>query len=92
MADQDIPKRSIWRTLTKKKPDKKLIPKDIHNVVQRIIAERESVKIQCSQLENLLVEKLFTYYTCENQTTNTVEDIFFVHRHSLLCGVHSRMC
>ncbi|KAJ0827527.1 putative MULE transposase domain, FHY3/FAR1 family [Helianthus annuus] len=32
------------------------------------------------QLKNILVEKDFTYYIRENETTNAVEDIFFVHK------------
>lgn len=34
------------------------------------------------QLENFLAGKEYTYYTRENQTTNAVEDIFFIHKHS----------
>jgi hypothetical protein len=82
MAEQDIPKRNMWRTLLKKNPDKKVIPKDIHNAVQKINAEKRVGESPMQQLENFLSEKHFTYYTRENQTTNAVEDIFFVHQHS----------
>ncbi|KAJ0779457.1 hypothetical protein HanPI659440_Chr06g0226731 [Helianthus annuus] len=40
LAEQDIPNQSIWRTLTKNNPARKLIPKDIHNAVQKINAEK----------------------------------------------------
>ncbi|KAJ0495291.1 hypothetical protein HanIR_Chr12g0607231 [Helianthus annuus] len=40
LAEQDIPNQSIWRTLTKNNPARKLIPKDTHNVVQKINAEK----------------------------------------------------
>ena len=66
----------------KKNPDKKLIPKDIHNVVQKINAEKGVSEDPMQKLEQLLVEKHFTYYTRENHTTNALEDIFFVHKHS----------
>ena len=69
MAEQDIPKRSIWRTIMAKNPDKKLIPKDIHNVVQKINAEKGVGEDPMHQLEKLLVEKHLTYYTHENHTT-----------------------
>ncbi|KAJ0870310.1 putative transcription factor FAR family [Helianthus annuus] len=40
LAKQDIRNQSIWRTLTKNNPARKLIPKDIHNAVQKINAEK----------------------------------------------------
>ena len=82
MLEQDIPNRTIWRTLTKKNPERKLIPKDINNACQKINVEKGVSYDPMQQLENFLVEKHFTYYTRENDTTNAVEDIFFVHKHS----------
>ena len=62
LAEQDIPNRSIWRTLTKKNPDKKIIPKHVHNDVQKINAGKRVGESPMQQLENLLVKKDFTYY------------------------------
>ncbi|XP_021996685.1 uncharacterized protein LOC110893843 [Helianthus annuus] len=80
LAEQYNLNRSIWRTLTKKNPEKKIIPKDIHNVIQKINAGKRVSESPMQQLENFLVKRDFTYYIRENQTTNAVEDIFFVYK------------
>ncbi|XP_022019414.1 uncharacterized protein LOC110919457 [Helianthus annuus] len=79
LAEQDMPNRSIWCTLMKKNLYKKIIPKDVHNAVQKINAGKRVGEYPMQQLENLLVEKDFTYYMCVDEMTNAVEDIFFVH-------------
>ena len=65
-----------------KEPSKKACLKDVHNACQQIKGEKGVGYDPMQQLENLLVENHFTYYTRENDTTNAVEDIFFVHKHS----------
>ncbi|KAJ0441648.1 putative transcription factor FAR family [Helianthus annuus] len=82
LAEQDIPNQSIWRTLTKNNPDRKLIPKDIHNAVQKINAEKNVGKSPMQKLENILLEKDYTYYMRTNEISNEVEDVFFVHKKS----------
>jgi histone-lysine N-methyltransferase SETD2 len=82
LAEQHIPTHSIWRTIMKNSPGKKVIPKDIHNAVQKIHAAKMVGESTMQQLESVLNEKNFTYFTRENETTEAVEDIFFVHKHS----------
>ncbi|KAM0018798.1 putative MULE transposase domain, FHY3/FAR1 family [Helianthus debilis subsp. tardiflorus] len=82
LAEQDIPNQSIWRTLTKNNPARKLIPKDIHNAVQKINAEKNVSKSPMQKLENILLEEDYTYYMRTNEISNEVEDFFFVHKKS----------
>ena len=82
MAVADVPKRTIWRTLMKKNPERKVILKDVHNAAQKLNPEKAKGSDPIRHLQTFLVEKHFTYYTRDNDTTNAVEDIFFVHKHS----------
>ncbi|KAJ0489592.1 putative transcription factor FAR family [Helianthus annuus] len=84
LAEQDIRNQSIWRTLTKNNPARKLIPKDIHNAVQKINAEKNVGNSPMQKLENILIEKNYTYYMRTNEISNEVEDVFFVHEKSFI--------
>lgn len=92
MAAQDIPIRSIWKTITKHNPKNKCVQKDIHNIIQKINLEKNKGRSPMQLLENLLSTQNFTYYTRENPSTNAVEEIFFVTIYRIKCGWHSRMC
>ncbi|KAK1435825.1 hypothetical protein QVD17_01595 [Tagetes erecta] len=82
LADQDIPARSIWSALTKKNPEKKIIKKDIDNAIQKINKENSVGQSPMQQLENFFKDKDYVYSTNVNQTTQAVEDVFFMHKYS----------
>ncbi|XP_076906113.1 uncharacterized protein LOC143562084 [Bidens hawaiensis] len=79
LAAQNIPTRNIWKTITKQNPKSKCLSKDIHNVIQKINAEKRVGESPMQQLEHLLFTKKYTYYTRENPSTNVGEEVFFVH-------------
>ncbi|KAK1410096.1 hypothetical protein QVD17_36629 [Tagetes erecta] len=82
LAELDIPARNIWAALTKNNPEKKVIKKDIQNVVQKINKENKVGESPMEQMENYFKGKDYVYYTNVNNTTKAVEDIFFMHKHS----------
>ena len=75
---QSIPTRNILPTIKARNQDNLSVAKDIHNVIQKIRAEKNVGVTPMQVLENLL-SKRYTYHTRENPITNAVEEIFFVH-------------
>jgi hypothetical protein len=79
IAEQGHDKKNILSALTTKNPNRPVILKDVHNIVQKLNRQNRIGNTTMQRLENALVGKNFTFYTSENRTTNDVENIFFTH-------------
>ncbi|KAM0071805.1 putative MULE transposase domain, FHY3/FAR1 family [Helianthus debilis subsp. tardiflorus] len=83
LYSQNLEPANILLTIRNQNPQSMCILQDIYNVIKKFKFRMYAGRTPMQVLEQHLAEKEYNYFTRENPSTNVVEDIFFVHPHSL---------